>query len=244
MTQNSQYSSLAAVLALILTMPLKAIDPPKPDTPHNGYFLLRYGCSLELPLPEDEIRGKWIAISYIDNHTLPHFNTSKKAKLYSVNVKTSRCGGDNQGTAFPDSPRPLIIGASPKNIKWLIRGLKSQNIKSKLVECSHWDLPQVKAPSVNPPWTGTFLKTHYSISFKSAGILIFKYGDAIQEIPLNPDEGPTSFFIGDIDCDGKPDLIIESEDDKGCGTNFLFLSSTASGTALVQCVYKYTECND
>lgn len=222
---------------------------PAPGKPQR-FSMLRHGCHLEFPVPEKDVPGVWLALSHHESvrDSTPSSEGSKvighgPARLTRVGVTIVRCGGEEVGEAFPDSQRTRITGAKLSGVKWLLRGLQNSGSRSREIECGSWDSAPIAVENRRDLMrAGRFRGEEFTFgraesqsgSTEKGESFEFRFNDRKQTLArAGQFDSVRICFVGDLDGDAKPDLILGIEGEKGSLDDILFLSSLAGTNELV-----------
>lgn len=227
-------------------------------SPSSKIHMLRYGCHDEFPLPKEKLRGSWVALSYpmrfVDEVAILSVNGKGTAYLGQVKVNIVPCGKEEHGEN-PDSLRTQIPGRYDRNVQWLFRGLRPIKPLGSEIECGKWLItsPRAKGNTKQKMFavqklSGIFGNKKFTIdlspSYGPNGVNLEFAWDGKRQVLMEPSmDCFGSIFVGDIDGDGRPDIILAAETDKGCRTDTLYLSSRAKTKQLVKKSASTSECS-
>ena len=205
------------------------------------FQILPYRCLLECPeyLP----KGQWYGLYYNQIHP---GSFVENAKLKAVNVKIAECNTD----AFGMLTGPKISHGNDRDLRWVIRGLKRSRDHAIRISTVKWLYDPTlihydsahKQPFVqNGMFKGSPISITYTPLEDNENSVVLKFRSKSQELGRyggnEGEAGPA--FLGDLDGDGLPDLIINMSYHYAASTWYLFLSSKATKGELVKEVSKY-----
>ena len=238
--------------AMAITTALAAQSPVTdqrviPADLQSQFQILPYRCLLECP--ESFPTGHWKGLYF--KEIWPGVK-GPDAKLKAIRVKVAPCDSG----AFGMLSGPKIIGGSEVDLQWVIRGLPEKQPRTKSIPTVRWmafdTKPTIAVGELTEPLIreGLFNGKPFKIIFRPAdnhqdaveiqfegkNQELGQYGGNLGEAGLG--------FVGDLDGDGIPDLIITMSYHYAASEWYLFLSSKASKNEIVKKVAHYFEPGD
>jgi hypothetical protein len=169
------------------------------------------------------------------------------AKLKAIKLKVAPCDSD----AFGILSGPKLIGGSAVDLQWVIRGLPEKQSRRKSIPTVHWRAFDTTPTSADAELAeplireGLFKGKPFKINFRPLGnhqnAVEIQYEGKNQELGQYGGNlgGAGLGFVGDLDGDGIPDLIITMSYHYAASEWYLFLSSKASKNEIVKKVAHY-----
>jgi hypothetical protein len=236
-------------LRLLLLLPISQISligQPVIPIVEPEFQIFPYRCLLEFP--ESLPMGHWFGL-YFKEARPGEYPTS--ANLKAVNIKVAPCKSD----AFGILSGPKIIGGTERDLKWVIRGLSTNsntNRKVPTVQPKPISTPIALDQSKSNPFLKDWLfgGSPISLSFITQGkdqySVVLSFKGKNQDLGhFGSNEGSWQpIFLGDLDGDGLPDLIISISEHYAAGHWYLFLSSKAAEGKLVAEVASFFDPGD